>query len=467
VTLPLRARLALVFAGSFALLLAAGAGIVFWQFRRRLYRDFDRSMVASAETARRLFRTDRDEQGTPAQTVVHILSELPFGDRTLVAYDSTGTRLMTSEPVAGMPRFDDVPSTAPVDHPVTVTLRHGPARVLGVPLEAGVRLVIGMSPLTIEHQLDQLIRAIAAMFPLVLVIGGALGGWGAGFVLRPVNQVAVQADELGRAALAGEASFSKLPFAGGQDEIATVATAFNRLVDRLTEAIGRERRIAEQQRTFLADAAHELRTPVAIIRNEAEVALSGGADPGSHREALRTIAAETGRLSGLVADLLFLARGTEPAAPEFHQRVFLDDLATEAVRRLRKLPEGTGRTIRWEQCEAAPVQGSAALLERAIIVLIHNALVHAPGSAIDLSTGVSGAVAWIRVRDAGPGIPPPDRERIFNRFVRLRPNGPGSGLGLPIAHAVAQYHGGELVLEATPAGASFLLTVPADRASQA
>jgi signal transduction histidine kinase len=467
VNVPLRARLALVFAGSFALLLVTGAGIVFWQFRRRLYADFDRSMVASAETAQKLFENDREEQGTPAQTVVHILSELPFGDRTLVAYDSTGTRLMTSEPATGMPRFDDAPSTAPIDRPVTLMLRRGKARVLGVPLEAGVRLVIGMSPITVDRQLDQLLRAIAGMFPLVLLVGGALGAWGAGFVLRPVNQVAVLADELGRAALAGESNFTKLPLAGGRDEIATVATAFNRLVDRLGEAIGRERRIADQQRTFLADAAHELRTPVAIIRSEAEVAVADAGDPPNHHEALRTIADEAGRLSDLVADLLFLARGVEPAAPGLHERVFLDDLANQAVRRLSKLPESAGRVIRWGQCDAAPALGSATLLERAIVVLIHNALVHAPGSPVELATGVQGGNAWVRVRDGGPGIPVADRSRIFDRFVRLGTNGPGSGLGLPIARAVALYHGGELVLEETPAGASFLLRIPADSTSRA
>ncbi len=449
------------------MLLAVGAAIVFWQFRERLYHDFDQSLAASAQTAQKLFRTDRDEQGTPGQTVVHIVSELPFGDRTLVAYDSNGGRLVTSEPTPGMPRFDDAPVTAPFERPVTLALRRGKARVLGVPLEAGVKLVIGMSTETVDRQLDQLKNTIVAMLPFVLLLGGALGAWGAGFVLRPVNQVAVLADEVGRAALAGDATFSKLPVPPGRDEIATVATAFNRLVDRLSAAIGRERRIAEQQRSFLADAAHELRTPVAIIRNEAEVALSGTGDPATNQNALRTIADEAGLLGGLVADLLFLARGTEPIARGLSERVFLDDLANQAVSRVRKLPESAGRAIRWQQCDAAPVKGSAALLERAVLVLIHNALLHAPASTVDLSTGVDGPTAWIRIRDAGPGIPAADRDRIFERFVRLRPNGPGSGLGLPIARAVALHHHGQLVLEDVSQGASFLMTLPADRTSQA
>jgi signal transduction histidine kinase len=467
VTVPLRVRLALVFAGSFAALLVVGAVLLYWQFRRQLLTDFDRGIHASAETARLLFQVDLPEQGTPEATVVHILTELAYGDRTLVAFDSTGRRLATTGAASGRRQFADALADAPVDHPRTVVLAAGRARVLGVPLQGGVRLVLAMSLATVERQLEELREILLALLPGVLLVGGTLGGWGAGFVLRPVNRVAVMADEVGRAAQAGEIAFSRLPDRPGHDELGTVTQAFNRLLDRTSAAIGKERRVAGELRSFLADAAHELRTPVAIIRNEAEVALSSGEGLAEKEAALRAIDDEATRLGELVADLLFLARGTEASPETGWERVFLDDLANQAVGRIRKLKEAAGRSIEWGRCDAAAVRGAGSLLERAIVILIHNALTHAPGSPIEIATGADAGRSWVRVRDFGPGVPAADRDRIFHRFVRLATDGPGTGLGLPIARAIAVQHHGELVLETDGPGASFLLSLPTDRASQA
>lgn len=466
-TMPLRVRLALVFAGSFAALLVIGATGLYWQFRRQLFNDFDDAILASAESARLLFAADRAERGTPEATLVHILTELTYGDRTLVAFDATGRQMAATRPTTGVPAFIEVPIDAPSDRPRTEILAAGPARVLRVPLDGGVQLVIAMSPRTVERQLEELRGILLALLPAVLIVGGALGGWGAGFVLGPVNRLASLADDVGRAAQAGEVTFARLPDRPGHDEIGRVTRAFNRLLERTSSAIGRERLSAEEQRAFLADAAHELRTPVAIIRNEAEVALSSGDGLAAKESALRTIAEEATRLGELVSDLLFLARGAEPTLATRTERLYLDDLANQAVGRIRKLREASGRTIEWGRCDAAAVRGSASLLERAIVILLHNALVHAPGSPVEIATGCEDGRSWIRVRDAGPGIPAIDRARIFQRFVRLTGERPGTGLGLAIARAVAVQHGGELLLEPSEKGASFLLWVPADRTSRA
>ena len=425
------------------------------------------TIAASAESARLLFGTDREEQGTANRTAVHIVSELAFGDRTMVAYDSAGARLVTSQAAGHQPQFADAPADASIDQPRTVVLHAGRARVLAVPLEGGIRLVIAMSMATVDRQLSDVSDILLALLPSVLLVGGAVGAWGVGFVLRPVNRVAALAEEVGRAAEAGESTFSKLPGRPGTDELSTVTNAFNHLVDRTSAAIARERRIAEDQRSFLADAAHELRTPVAIIRSEAEVALSSQAQPAGHAAALRTIADEAARLGELVSDLLFLGRGADPGPSTIRERLFLDDLANHAVARVRKLPEAAGRTIRWGQCAAAPAQGSASLVERAIVALLHNALIHAPGAAIELGTGVDQGQAWIRVKDFGPGIPAAERDRVFQRFVRLTAVSPGTGLGLPIARAIALHHGGGLVLEGKSPRTTFLLWLPADAASKA
>jgi signal transduction histidine kinase len=164
----------------------------------------------------------------------------------------------------------------------------------------------------------------------------------------------------------------------------------------------------------------------------------------------------------LVSDLLLLARA-DSASPELHpRRVFLDDLASQVLHRLRAHPEARGRALRLGDFESAPAVVDATLVERALTVLLHNALVHASPSAIEVAAGCDEAGSWVCVRDWGPGIPEHARDEVFGRFVRLDPRVPGTGLGLPIAAWIAETHGGTLKLDAPPGGgARFILRVPA------
>jgi signal transduction histidine kinase len=135
------------------------------------------------------------------------------------------------------------------------------------------------------------------------------------------------------------------------------------------------------------------------------------------------------------------------------------------VGRLRRLPIAAGREITFGEFGEAPVRANPALAERAILALVHNGLVHAAGSRIELSAGQdrsgSASESWIRVRDWGPGVPPDAESRVFERFERLDPAGPGSGLGLAIARQIAEVHGGSLSLERPDGGGTaFVLRVP-------
>jgi signal transduction histidine kinase len=462
--LPLRVRLALVFTSGFAVLLGLGA-LAFYLYLARSYRrDFDRSLLDAGRGARALFTYDRAEFKTTADAATHIISELIYGDRTLVAFDSTGQFLTASQRAAGEPWFNDVSSEGVHNAPVTLTLRDGPARLLRVPLEGGAEVVIAMSTLPLERRLLRLKRALVTILPIILVVGAVIGASGSRLVLRPIVRVAESAERVGNEVAGGANQFTRLPPRAAGDELTTLTDAFNLLVDRLQAALELERGLADQQRRFLANAAHELRTPVAILRSEAEVSLRGEANVTLYRQALERIAAESEELGILVADLLLLARGDAQAIiPEQH-RVFLDDLVNNAVARARALPAAVGREIRRDEFEAAPVRGDPALLERLLLVLIHNSLIHAPGSVIELSTGVSSdgerGWSWATIRDHGPGIPAAERERVFERFARLNPRVPGSGLGLAIARSIAEAHGGTLTLDEVPEGASFTLRLP-------
>jgi signal transduction histidine kinase len=460
----IRTRLALVFATGFAVLLALGALGVYLHLASGYRRDFDRSLIDAGRGARSLFRMDRPEYGTADATTAHIISELVYGDRTIVAYDSSGRFLAATQRFPDEPYFNDAPAAGPRNIPITVELHEGTARVLRAPIAEGAEVIIAMSTLPLEGRLARLKRSLATVLPVVLVLGALIGAWTSGLVLRPIVKVAESAERIGEGVAEGATRFDRLPSPTADDEVATLTGAFNLLVDRLSAALERERALAERQRRFLADAAHELRTPVTILRSEAEVTLRSDADLAGYRRALEHIVQEAQELGNLVADLLLLARDDAGAIAPVREPFYLDDIANRVLSRIRVLPAATGRDFRRGEFEAAPVTGDPHLVERALFALVHNALIHAPGAMIELSTGATNhgepGESWIRVRDEGPGIPSHLHERAFERFGRLNGETPGSGLGLAIAKAIVQAHGGSLVLEETPVGASFLMRLP-------
>jgi two-component system OmpR family sensor kinase len=462
--LGLRVRLALVFTAGFAVLLGLGALGIYIYLARGYRRDFDHALMDAGRGARALFRQDRSEFATSPQTLSHIITELVYGDRTIVAYDSTGTFLGASQRIPDEPYFNDVPHDGPRDRPVPVLLRDGPARAIRVPFENGVELVIAMSTLPLERRLVRLTRALATILPVILVLGALIGAWAARLVLRPIIRVAESTERIGNEVARGAVRFDRLPPHPAGDEITTLTDAFNRLVDRLSAALERERAIVERQRQFLADAAHELRTPVAILRSEAEVTLRGNGTITDYRTAMEQIAIEAEELGLLVADLMLVARGDAQVMAPSRKRVYLDDILHQVIARARVLPGAAGHELRQGDFEAAPVDGDAILLERALLVLVHNAMLHAPGSPIEVSTGSTttpdGSFSWASVRDFGPGIPADQRERIFERFARINTGAPGTGLGLAIARAIAEAHGGTLTLDEVAPGASFTLRLP-------
>ena len=462
----IRARLAMLFTAGFSVLLAIGAFALYWRLDGQFRRDFDQQLRHTGVSARALFEHDRPEFRTTAETAAHLLTELVFADRTIVAVDGSNRRIAATLPYAGAPLLDDLDLRVHAPAPTTVSLRSGPARVLEVPLPDDVRLVMAMPLDPLERRLRELRVTLGLGLPLVLLLGALVGLAASRHALQPVIELSSAADRIGEAVLRGTTEPPALP-AAAADEVGHLRDALERLVQRSSRAHQLEREVAERQRAFLTDAAHELRTPVAIIRNEAEASLAADADPAAHRAALDAIAREAANLGALIGDLLALAREHTTDGLAGHDLFYLDDLAHRVVARARKLPAAQDREISLGEFAEAPVRGSQELIERAALALVHNALVHAAPSRIELATGTRGngatPVAWIAVRDWGPGIPVAERERIFERFARLDARKPGSGLGLAIARQVAEVHGGALTLAtATSDGRTeFTLQFPA------
>ena len=215
----------------------------------------------------------------------------------------------------------------------------------------------------------------------------------------------------------------------------------------------------------MADASHELRTPVSIMRTAADVTLSRPSrDEGEYREALAAVAQQASRLTRLVDDMLVLARADGGGYPITIASVDMTALVTECVHELQARADDKRITVR-TSLDAVTLKGDEALLRRMFSNLFGNALTYTPrGGSVDVSLVKHGEDVVLRVADSGPGIPPEDRERVFERFVRLDParGAGGAGLGLAIARWVAEAHGGGVRLVSSgPGGSIFSANLPA------
>ena len=239
-----------------------------------------------------------------------------------------------------------------------------------------------------------------------------------------------------------------MPVPPTDDEISRLAETMNAMLDRLEAA-------SRRQREFVADASHELRSPLAAFRTQLEVALEhpGDADWTAIAEELL---ADSDRMERIVGDLLYLAR-TDALPPEPSATlVDLDDIVLDEVNRLRS---HAGVQIDTSQVSAAPVRGSGEELRRLIRNLLDNAVRHARSSVrVELVT--NGDEVVLAVEDDGPGVPSEQRQRIFERFVRLdaaRSTDGGTGLGLAIVQAITVRHSGEVSLEPSAGGARLVV----------
>ncbi len=460
-TVPLRGRLAVTFTLGFAVLLVGGAGILYGIQRRGYREDYDIELRNLAQAARDLFVIDRAEYPTSAGTVAHIVTELIFGERTIVAFDSLGRRIAVSQHLAGSPDLDHVDPFAVPGIPTDLRVAGQDLRVMTVAMpDDGYLLLLGQYNDAYRGRLRTLLLAYAGGLPVLLALGGLVGMVLARPALEPVHRMVDEAEHAGLAVTRGDHPIPRLVRPPADDEILRVADAINHLLDRLEGALARERDLGERQRAFLADAAHELRTPVAVLRSELDAWQAGGAEVGERAALMETFSRETDRLTRLVDDLLFLARTSELPSPAMVP-LFLDDVAQRALTRARRLPARPGgRGMVLGEFEAAPAVGDAVLLERALVVLLDNALRHGGPGEITVEAGGDEQAAWVSVRDRGPGVPAEIRERIFERFARFDPSGDGAGLGLAITRWIAECHGGTVRVDDAGPGARFTLRIP-------
>ena len=214
-------------------------------------------------------------------------------------------------------------------------------------------------------------------------------------------------------------------------------------------------------RRFMADAAHELQTPITVIRSRAEVAVQQAREPAVYADALNGIAQEAERVGNIVGDLLTLARADAGERPIERVLFYLDDVVVDATSSARVLAEGQSVTIFAERFEEAAVVGDPTLVRQLVVILLHNAVKFtAAGGTIRLSVGVTSGYATLVVSDNGSGIAADHLPKVFERFYRADETlarsgdprartGAGAGLGLSIARWIADAHDATLVIEST------------------
>lgn len=448
--LSVRARLTVLTSGLLCVTLAVGAVALTTVLSRSRVAELDGAVRARVATVLTLVTDDRLPPALPVAEPGEIAQVLDADGRVL-ASSATASRTLPVLPPEEVDRLAGTSTaTGATRDPEAIAVTATEASAYDDAARAAVvRTTLGGEPVTVVAtvplgEVRGLLRALAValvgVVPVLTALLGAVVWVVLGRVLAPVEALRRAAEQVARRGGPGS-----LPVVRADDEIGALARTLNEMLDRLELA-------AARQRTFVADAAHELRSPLAALRAATDVAR---AHPDAYRSAelAEELGAEVLRMQHLVDDLLLLARvGSVPQVrTPFDLRAAVDEALTVA-RGATPDPERVSVVVTGASGPAsAPVPGDPAAVTRVVRNLLDNALRHA-ASEVRVTVGPGEVV----VDDDGPGVPNQDRERVFERFVRLgaareRDSG-GSGLGLAIAREVAREHGGDVTLSEAPGG---------------
>lgn len=342
--------------------------------------------------------------------------------------------------------------------PVDIETEYGRLRISSsVRMAANGRaylLQVGTSLVPLDAMLGRYRDLLLWRVPAALLIALLAAWWLSGFALRPLSQVAVAARQIDVKTLE-----QRLPVRGVNDELDGVVRAFNGTLGRLEHAVG-------EMRQFSAALAHELRTPLAALRGEIELALRAPGTSDVHQAAFSSQIEEIDRLTRLIDHILTLARAESGQIRLTRARVNLGDLAASLVEQLEPLAEARDIDLRCECSDAVVVNGDPGWLQRLILNLLDNAIkfTNAAGRIV-VRIGQDGHTARIEVQDSGVGLSANDVGQVFERFFRTGParssSIQGAGLGLSLVQWIAEQHGGVVAVQSRLGeGSTFTVTLP-------
>ncbi|MBX7219028.1 MAG: HAMP domain-containing histidine kinase [Blastocatellia bacterium] len=478
-----RVRLTLWYAGVLALVLVLFAVSTYKLVALQVEAGMDTALLETARAFSEAFIHEYHEhrdQGVMVSTkddaIVQSIRQFHFHDRMMIVFNDSGQLVAFSDPpfhsvVTAQVAF---PQDAPVISPSFLeSIRFGERafgtfatvggeyhRVCGIHTEIeGTTYVLAVAQPMREQEV--MLRQIRNLFGLGWSVALGVALWG-GFLLARKSLAPVVAMSETAAQISVANLHERLPVKNEKDELGQLAQTFNRLLNRLNQSF-------EQQRRFMADASHELRTPVAIIRGEASVALSQAERPAAElRESLGVVHTESLRMSRIIEDLFLLARADAGQQPLVMTDFYLDELLEDCLRSVRTLALQAGQTLAYDHPEEVFFHGDEGLIRLLVLNLLTNAIRYSgPQRRICMALAVHPETLVISVEDNGSGIPAAAQPHIFERFFRAdkawsrtNPEG-GTGLGLPIARWIAEAHGGHLdLVKSDTSGTVFAVTLP-------
>jgi two-component system, OmpR family, sensor kinase len=439
--LPIRVRLTAAFALAMVLVLA-GAGLFVYL---RLQEDLDDNLQAALEARARAVSTAGSAGAGAAEESEEGFAQLVAGDGRVqdtsgglqgAALSSAELERATSGEVVIDKRLPGI---------------EGTTRVLARPAERppGAVVAVGQSLSDRDETLSALAASFAVGGPIAVLLASIAGYLLAATGLRPVEAMRRRARKVSLSR-AGE----RLPLPAAHDEIRRLGETLNEMLDRLQRSFERERR-------FVADAGHELRTPVAIVKTELEGAMRTGDYGPQVREALAAAIEECDRLAQLAEDLLVVARSAEGELPVRPEELPVRSLLEDVRARFEDRAAQRNRSIRVEVENGVVVSGDPLRVRQALGNLVDNALRHGDGDIVLRSRRANTGVE-LEVSDRGAGFEPAIADRAFERFARgdeARARG-GTGLGMAIVRAVAEAHGGRAEIVPGGEGATVRIWLP-------
>ncbi len=383
--------------GTIVVLLGAG---LFTAIRQQISSQLDASLLVATQVIERATSIREAEKTTASGAVMDAVGELRIPDRDLYLFDAAGALLVpdtAAAPIAGAVRtaLRDSASLITLYPPDDHVLRVYARRFHSATNKTYVAVAVA-DQLELEDQYAALIAAFAAAAFGALVLFAVGGSFLTRKSIEPIEHT------------------------------------------------------MSYMRRFMADAAHELRTPLTVVRSRAEVALAAGSDGSRHREALEAIEREAIRLGKIVEDLLLLARSDAGGSHVDLNRIFLDDVTSDAVGAAGVLATRDGVALSLDRFEEAPIDGDEPLIRQLLMILLDNAVKFTPaGGTVTVSVTNSPAGAILTIADSGPGIPDDQIGHVFERFYRgdvSRGRGEGAGLGLSIAQWITAAHHARITL---------------------
>ena len=452
-----RARLTLWYTAILALVLIIFSAVSYGLLARAIRAENDASLADTAHEFAAAFDPADRSRGRD------VLLDFRYSDRQILVFSPRGDLVAGSNKISSETRTR-IQSFIHAGGTGLSTIPGGEendgVRIIATPINVvGTRYTVVVAR-DLSEQSDRLESAAQAVFfgiPLALIVAAAGGYLLARKSFAPVTMMSLKARQIG-----AETLDERIEIGNERDELGFLAATLNGLLERLQRAF-------ESQRRFMADASHELRTPIAIIQGEADVALARDRAAADYRESIEVMQRAARKLTRIVQNLFLLARGDAGRYPISMSRFYLGEVVADCIRGMRSLAQARGVELSCSAPEDIVIVADEELIHRLVLNLVENAVkfTHRDGKVhVDVRGGDGSCT--IRVADTGPGIAPADQSRVFERFFRgdrARPeDAGGAGLGLPIARWIAEVHGGELRLEHSDAhGTAFVAVLPLAR----